>query len=65
MNCYINSVKFDVAVQTLKEKMKKITLLIVCHFILMSQLYANESVSSEVSHVIGGALMAGGIIVAV
>jgi hypothetical protein len=31
----------------------------------MSQLYANESVSSEVSHVIGGAFMAGGIMVSV
>jgi hypothetical protein len=41
--------------------MKNITLLIICNLLFLSQTYANESISSEVSHVIGGTLMAGGI----
>ena len=45
--------------------MKKITFLMLCNLFLMTQIYANESVGSEVSHVIGGAIMAGGITAAV
>lgn len=40
--------------------MKKITLLIAAT-LMMTQLEANTSVSSEMSHFVGGAVMAGGI----
>jgi hypothetical protein len=41
--------------------MKNIALLIICNLLFLSQTYANESIGSEVSHAIGGALMAGKI----
>jgi len=40
--------------------MKK-SLLFLSSALLLSQLHANESFNSEISHVIGGAVMAGGI----
>lgn len=45
--------------------MKKITFLIFCNIMLIKPLYANESLNSEISHVTGGLLLAGGITMAV
>lgn len=41
--------------------MKRITLLILCNLLLMTQVSATDSIESEASHLIGGAILAGGL----